>query len=134
MQRRSRRGWIGHRLAGGLATAGMLLGSLLAPGSAAAVTLPAPGTISTVMGLGHYNGEGIPATSAALYNQFGQNTTDIAGPFPGGLAVAPDGTLYIADRFNHRVRKVSTAGTITTLAGTGCRASAATAARPTRRR
>ena len=31
------------------------------------------------------------------------------------------GNLYIADRGNHRVRKVSPGGTITTFAGTGGR-------------
>ena len=38
---------------------------------------------------------------------------------PTGIAVAADGTLYIADRENHRVRKVAPDGTITTAAGTG---------------
>lgn len=36
-----------------------------------------------------------------------------------GIAIADDGTLFIADRFNRRVRQVSTDGTITTIAGTG---------------
>ncbi len=36
---------------------------------------------------------------------------------PAGLAVDSDGNLYIADRGNHRVRKVSVDGTITTVAG-----------------
>lgn len=36
---------------------------------------------------------------------------------PRGLAVGPDGTLYIADTGNHRVRKVDPRGIITTIAG-----------------
>jgi hypothetical protein len=40
---------------------------------------------------------------------------------PIGIAVAADGTLYIADRDNDRVRRVDPAGTITTFAGTGDR-------------
>jgi len=53
-----------------------------------------------------YSGDGGPATSATL-----------SGPL--GTAVAPDGTLYIADYNNDRIRKVSPAGIITTFAGTG---------------
>ena len=37
---------------------------------------------------------------------------------PTGIAVAADGTMYIADRFNQRIRKVALDGTVTTLAGT----------------
>jgi sugar lactone lactonase YvrE len=39
--------------------------------------------------------------------------------FPSGLAVDSAGNLYIADLGNHRVRKVSPDGVITTIAGTG---------------
>ena len=38
---------------------------------------------------------------------------------PTGVAVGPDGSLYIADTGNHRVRKVGPDGIITTVAGTG---------------
>ncbi|MFC6014656.1 hypothetical protein ACFP2T_00395 [Plantactinospora solaniradicis] len=37
----------------------------------------------------------------------------------GGLAVAPDGTVYIGDLRTHRVRAVSPAGEISTVAGNG---------------
>jgi streptogramin lyase len=40
---------------------------------------------------------------------------------PCGLAVGLDGSLYIADRGNHRVRKVSPDGRICTLAGCATR-------------
>src|SRR5262249_52513014 len=52
------------------------------------------------------SGDGGPATEAELRS-------------PSGLAVAADGTLYIADYFNHRIREVSPNGIITTLAGSG---------------
>jgi sugar lactone lactonase YvrE len=69
----------------------------------------ATGRLVTVAGTGEavYNGDGIPATDAAL-----------AGP--SGLAIGPDGTLYIADTFNGRIRAVdSVTGLIRTVAGDG---------------
>ena len=53
-----------------------------------------------------YSGDGGPATSARLYN-------------PYGVAVDGQGSVYIADHLNQRVRMVSPGGTITTIAGTG---------------
>lgn len=38
---------------------------------------------------------------------------------PSGVAADEDGNLYVADRGNHRVRRISSAGRITTLAGNG---------------
>ncbi len=69
----------------------------------------ATGVITTVAGTGEaaYNGDGQPATEASL-----------AGP--SGLTVGPDGTLYIADTFNGRIRAVDPdAGTIRTVVGDG---------------
>ncbi|MGD0499911.1 MAG: putative Ig domain-containing protein [Bryobacteraceae bacterium] len=67
----------------------------------------AGGIISTVAGGGGSNpGDGGPATGARLSN-------------PEGVAVDGAGNVYLADTDNHRVRKVSAAGIIATLAGTG---------------
>jgi uncharacterized protein (TIGR03437 family) len=65
------------------------------------------GVITTVAGNGApgFGGDNGPATNAKLYNPF-------------GVALGPDGSLYIADLNNSRVRKVSD-GTITTVAGNG---------------
>lgn len=38
---------------------------------------------------------------------------------PAGLALAPDGGLYVADSRNHRLRRVSKDGVVTTIAGRG---------------
>ena len=66
------------------------------------------GLISTIAGNGQFgfNGDGGPATSATLQA-------------PAGLAVAADGSFFIADTNNSRVRKVLPNGTITTFAGGG---------------
>jgi len=67
------------------------------------------GIITTVAGTGSagYGGGG-PATHVfAALN------------YPQGIAVSPDGTLYIADRYNYRVRRVGTDGIMTNVAGTG---------------
>jgi RHS repeat-associated protein len=55
---------------------------------------------------GGYSGDGGPATQARINA-------------PTDVKVAPDGTLYIADYLNGRVRAVAPDGTITTLAGGG---------------
>lgn len=66
------------------------------------------GVISTVAGNGNAAAgtDGVQATSSALND-------------PQDVCVDTDGTLYIADAANHRVRKVAVDGTITTVAGTG---------------
>jgi len=37
--------------------------------------------------------------------------------FPADIAVAPDGTLYVADSGNHCIRKIAANGTVSTIAG-----------------
>jgi sugar lactone lactonase YvrE len=64
------------------------------------------GTHSSAAGFAPFNGDGGPATAAGLAR-------------PSGLSIDAAGNLYIADRENHRVRKVSPSGTITTVAGDG---------------
>ncbi|HEX5000140.1 MAG TPA: hypothetical protein VFY29_18110 [Terriglobia bacterium] len=68
----------------------------------------ASGDSTTVAGTGAsgYSGDGGPATAAKL------NT-------PFGLVSDATGNLYIADAFNHRIRKVTPGGMISTIAGTG---------------
>ncbi len=38
---------------------------------------------------------------------------------PHGLAVANDGTIYVAESLGNRIRKISTSGIVSTVAGTG---------------
>ncbi|WP_455770864.1 RICIN domain-containing protein [Streptomyces collinus] len=68
----------------------------------------ADGTISTLAGSGTagFGGDDGPAASAKLN-------------LPLGVVVDNSGTLYVSDYHNHRVRKVTAEGTISTLAGSG---------------
>jgi DNA-binding beta-propeller fold protein YncE len=68
------------------------------------------GTATIVAGLGGegFGGDGGPATAAVLSG-------------PNGLAVAADGTLYLSDRGNFRIRRVRPDGLIETVAGSGAR-------------
>jgi uncharacterized protein (TIGR03437 family) len=66
------------------------------------------GIISTVAGsfLPGFSGDGGAATSASFL-------------LPGGIGVDTAGNLFIADIGNNRIRKVNTAGIISTVAGNG---------------
>ncbi len=69
----------------------------------------ASGIITTVAGNGTvaFAGDGLDATTASF-------------AYPNGVAVDGAGNLYIADKNNHRIRKVDAAtGTISTVAGAG---------------
>ena len=68
----------------------------------------AAGIITTVVGTGvaGYSGDGGPATAATLRP-------------PLGVAFDINGNMYIADGYNHVVRKVTPAGIISTYAGNG---------------
>jgi sugar lactone lactonase YvrE len=54
----------------------------------------------------NYSGDGGPATAAQLDRPF-------------GIAVDRAGNLFIADTYNHRIRRVTPDGIITTIAGNG---------------
>ncbi len=80
----------------------LLLGPLLRADT------PAPGIIVTIAGTGTagYKGDGGPATKALLNQPF---LCDVDG----------QGNLYVAEAFNHCIRKIAADGTISTVAGTG---------------
>ena len=65
------------------------------------------GIIWTVAGTGTAGASGDGVATQAMLDS------------PSGLALAPDGSLYIADTGNHRIRRLDAQGNLTTIAGDG---------------
>jgi len=65
------------------------------------------GTVSLVAGSGTSGFLDDPVAATARFSN------------PSNLALASDGTIYVADTQNHRIRKIATTGAVTTLAGSG---------------
>jgi len=63
------------------------------------------GTVTTIAGQTGSSGTADGTGSAARFN------------FPAAIAMGPDGDLYVADRGNFAVRRVTTSGVVTTYAG-----------------
>ena len=63
------------------------------------------GTVSTIAGLAGSTGSTDGTGSAARFNS------------PYAIALGPEGDLYVADALNHRIRRVTQAGVVTTYAG-----------------
>lgn len=70
--------------------------------------IDATGIITTIAGNGSlgFAGDGGPATDATLY-------------YPSALAMDAAGNIYLGDAGTRRIRKINTAGIITTIAGNG---------------
>jgi RHS repeat-associated protein len=93
-------------LALGLPNSGVLLYSSSLHGNVKKIGTD--GSIADVAGIvgNGFSGDGGPATEA-MFNS------------PQGLAVSPDGTLYVADTWNKRIRRITRDGVIDTFAGSG---------------
>jgi glucose/arabinose dehydrogenase len=63
-----------------------------------------------------------PAGTVTTFAGGSSGSTDGTGAdarfaYPSGVAVDGDGNVYVADRSNHTIRKITPAGVVTTLAG-----------------
>ena len=69
---------------------------------------------------------GVVTTLAGSGSAGSANGTGTAASFnyPFGVAVDGNGTVYVADSYNHLIRKITAAGVVTTLAGSGSTGSA----------
>jgi Bacterial Ig-like domain (group 3)/NHL repeat len=99
---------IGKLRVAALVCAAILAGAFDASAQAPIISLSPGDTINTVAGTGvkGFSGDGGAALSGALANPF-------------SMAADAAGNVYVADRDNHRVRRVDTSGNITTVAGNG---------------
>jgi sugar lactone lactonase YvrE len=82
--------------------------ALAVTSSVAGAAVTSSSIVATVAGTGAagFSGDRGAASSARL-NQ------------PRDTAIGPDGSVYVADTLNHRIRKISPSGVITTVAGDG---------------
>ena len=63
------------------------------------------GVVTTLAGGAGHSGSADGAGSAARFNE------------PFGVAVTSNGNVYVADTFNHTIRRITPTGAVTTLAG-----------------
>jgi uncharacterized protein (TIGR03437 family) len=66
------------------------------------------GSLTRIAGTGRagYSGDGGPATAAQFQ-------------YPNGIVADPQGNLYVSDRSVHVIRRISSGGIVSTIAGTG---------------
>ncbi|ONH59205.1 hypothetical protein CcI49_17185 [Frankia sp. CcI49] len=130
-RRRRRYWWIATALATALAAASLPLvlnrdsGQLASPRG---VAVGPDGTVY-VADSGYNLVEQVDNTSEGLFNVAGNGSGGFSGDgdrateatlnTPSGIAVGPDGAVYIAGSGNHRIRKVDPSGKVSTVAGTG---------------
>jgi DNA-binding beta-propeller fold protein YncE len=67
--------------------------------------IDATNAVSHIAGDGFFSGSADGNGAAASFSR------------PAGIAVAPDGTIYVADTFNSTIRKIDTSNNVTTIAG-----------------
>src|SRR5262245_55765417 len=80
-----------------------------------------PTIISALFAVQTLSGQSYSLTTIAGSDRLrdGKQATTVPLRYPWGTAQDEAGNIYIADQADHRIRKVSAAGLMTTIAGTG---------------
>ncbi len=91
-----------------VATGGTALVAVTAVTTGTYYVQMAPNMVSTFAGIGTIGSADGTVTAAQFYN-------------PAGVAVDASGNVYVADTANHKIRKITVAGDVSTLAGYGTR-------------
>jgi serine/threonine-protein kinase len=98
--------WKGSLLRSVLFTSALLMSSCGGGGGGGAGSHINAGVVSTLAG-----------TGVAGFNNGAGNVATL--DFPRGAAIDSAGNVYVADTSNHSIRKITAAGVVSTLAGTG---------------
>lgn len=96
------------------------VGGSASPGASTASQAPGPTAkpAPTVQPVSTYAGSGPTGDDQLDKGGFADGrSTSARFNFPHGLALADDGSLYVADAMNHCIRRVTPDGTVTTYAG-----------------
>jgi len=107
-------------------------GNTNATGQAASFDYPYGVAVDTIAGIiyvaDRINNEirkittlGVVTTLAGSYYPGSINGTGVGAKFysPFGVTVDPFGNVFVADTYNHQIRKITSAGVVTTFAGSG---------------
>jgi hypothetical protein len=95
-------------------------GNLYIAGPSIVFKVDPSGMLTRIAGNGHngFSGDGGPATDALLgFPRASANDPIDFWDVVGSLAIDSSGNVYIADFFNNRIRRITSDGTISTVAG-----------------
>jgi sugar lactone lactonase YvrE len=103
------------------------IAAALAIGALALSAGPAEAYVAAGRSIWSIAGNGLPCTLKFGPCGDGLSAIDASFDTPSGIAVAPNGTVYVGDTSNHKIRRILPTGEIATIAGSGAPCTPATA-------